>query len=188
MGTSLASVNGRVSLSAVDFLGLTRQRKVQRLDLAEIGYEGVIYIRDLTAAEQVQVTSGNSQNRRGSKARLYADESVEMDITALSEGAGPQFLRFGVVTDAEDGAILERAFETVELNENGEPPDYITIQADMLVQMADTWIREAGNVDKMIKRLEQMPNAITNHVVRRIRTLSGMGRSRDQVEEKKENS
>ena len=49
----MASDNGHVSLSAIDLLGLTKQRKVARLDLADVGYVGVMYVRDLTAAEQL---------------------------------------------------------------------------------------------------------------------------------------
>jgi hypothetical protein len=185
----MGSENGRVSLSAVDFLGLAKQRKVARLDLSEIGYEGVIYVRDLTAGEQAKVASGGrSKGGHGKKLRLYPDESMEMEMDALAEGAGPEFLRLAVVTDTQDGALLEQGFAAVELNEDGELPEYITFPAGELVQMADTWMREAGNLEKMTRQLEQMPNAITNLVIRRVRKLSGMGRSRDQVEEKKESS
>lgn len=60
----MASENGHVSLSAVDFLGLIKQRKVVRLDLSTVGYTGVIYVRDLTAAEQAHVSSGSGKGAR----------------------------------------------------------------------------------------------------------------------------
>lgn len=170
--------NGFVSLSAVDFLGLTKRRKVARLDLAEVGYEGAIYVRDLTAAEQARVTGGTG---RSGRARLYDDKSVEMDMAMLVESAGPKFLAAAVVTDGEGGAVLQRAFDAA-----GPEAEYITMSAGELVQMSDEWIREAGNRDKMEKVLEQMPNAVTNLVVKRVRQLSGL--AGDRIEEKKENS
>lgn len=175
----MANENGRVSLSAVDFLGLVKQRKVARIDLAELGYEGVIYVRDLTAAEQARVTSVKG---KAGKARFYNDKSYEMDLAALTEAAGPRFLATAVVTDTQDGALLERAFAA--------EPDaaWIMMSGAELVQMADVWIREAGNRDKMETMLEQLPNIITNAIVKRVRDLSGMGDEADRVEEKKENS
>ena len=170
--------NGFVSLSALDFLGLTKQRKVARLDLTEVGYKGVLYVRDLTAAENAKLTRGEG---RGGRARLYDDKSVEMDMAALMESAGPKFLAAAVVTDAEEGALLRRAFDAAEPD-----AEYVTVSADELVQMADVWIREAGNRDKMEKMLEGMPNAVTNLVVKRVRQLSGL--AGDRIEEKKENS
>ncbi len=174
----MASKNGHVSLSAIDFLGLVKRRKVARIDLEEVGYEGVIYVRDLTAAEQSKVVgSGGKAN----KARFYNDKSYEMDLSALTESAGPKFLHTAAVTDAQGGAILEAAFDAAEPD-----ADYIMVLADDLVQMSDVWMKEAGNIAKMEKMLEGMPHAVTNLVVGRVRELSGMGG--DRVEEKKENS
>ncbi len=174
----MASDNGRVSLSAIDLLGLTKQRKVARLDLADAGYEGVMYVRDLTAAEQSKVTGTGG---KGGKARYYTDKSYEIDLAALTEAAGPKFLMAAAVTDAQDGALLERAFDAAE-------PDveYVMMSAGDLIQMADAWIKEAGNIAKAEKVLEAMPNAVTNMVVKAVRELSGMGE--DRIEEKKENS
>ena len=174
----MASDNGRVSLSAIDLLGLTKQRKVARLDLVEVGYEGVIYVRDLTAAEQSKVTGTGG---KGGKARYYTDKSYEIDLAALTEAAGPKFLMAAAVTDAQDGALLERAFDAA-----GPDAEYIMMSAAELVQMADAWIREAGNVAKAEKALEAMPNAVTNMVVKAVRELSGM--AEDRIEEKKDNS
>ena len=174
----MASDNGHVSLSAIDLLGLTKQRKVARLDLTDAGYEGVMYVRDLTAAEQSKVTGTGG---KGGKARYYTDKSYEIDLAALTEAAGPKFLMAAAVTDAQDGALLERAFDAAE-------PDveYVMMSAGDLIQMADAWIKEAGNIAKAEKVLEAMPNAVTNMVVKAVRELSGMGE--DRIEEKKENS
>lgn len=174
----MASDNGRVSLSAIDLLGLTKQRKVARLDLTDAGYEGVMYVRDLTAAEQSKVTGTGG---KGGKARYYTDKSYEIDLAALTEAAGPKFLMAAAVTDAQDGALLERAFDAAE-----PEAEYVMMSAGDLIQMADAWIKEAGNIAKAEKVLEAMPNAVTNMVVKAVRELSGMGE--DRIEEKKENS
>ena len=174
----MASDNGRVSLSAIDLLGLTKQRKVARLDLTDAGYEGVMYVRDLTAAEQSKVTGTGG---KGGKARYYTDKSYEIDLAALTEAAGPKFLMAAAVTDAQDGALLERAFDAAE-----PEAEYVMMSDADLVQMSRAWIEEAGNIAKAEKVLEAMPNAVTNMVVKAVRELSGMGE--DRIEEKKENS
>ena len=171
--------SGRVTLSALDFLGLARERKVARIDLSTVGYHGIIYVRDLTAAEQAKITSVGGG--KASKARFYKDKSYEMDLAALTEAAGPKFLAAAVVTDSQDGAILERAFEAAD-----PEAEYITVAEDVLVQMSDTWIRETGSRHKMEEMLGKMGNAITNEVVRVVREISGM--VDNQIEEKKENS
>lgn len=174
----MASDNGRVSLSAIDFLGLVKTRKVARLDLADVGYEGVIYVRDLTAAEQAKVTGTGG---KGAKARYYPDRSYEMDLAALTEAAGPKFLMAAVVTDTQDGAILEAAFAA------DPDAEHVMMSSAELVQMSALWIREAGTRQKAEETLESMPTAITNAVVKRVRELSGMVED-DRVEEKKDNS
>lgn len=168
--------NGRTPLTAIDLLGLTKLRKVGRIDLSELGYEGVIYVRDLTAAENSRITSGRG---KGGNVRYYKDESYEVAMAALMESAGPQFLMAAVVTDVEDGRLLERAFDA------DPDAEYVTVKEPDLVQMSDQWIREAGNRAKAEAMLEQMPNIITNAVVKLTRRLSGAGEER---EEKKDDS
>jgi len=174
----MANDNGHVSLSAIDLLGLTKQRKVLRLDLADIGYEGVMYVRDLTAAETSKVTGTGG---KGGKARYYTDKSYEIDLSALTEAAGPRFLMAAMVTDERGGEILERAFAAAP-----EGAGFVMMAAGDLVQMSEQLIREAGNRAKAEELLAQMPNVITNMVVKAVRELSGMGE--DRIEEKKENS
>lgn len=61
----MASKNGHVSLSAIDFLGLVKRRKVgRRLTWKKVGYEGVIYVRDLTAAQQQKVVEAAARPTR----------------------------------------------------------------------------------------------------------------------------
>lgn len=175
---SKTTSNGYNPLSAIDFLGLAKVRKVARLDLTEVGHPGVVFVRELSATEQARVASGN--NSRG-RVRLYNDKSVEAELSALVEEAGPKFMAMAMVTDKEDGAIILRAFE-----EAGPEAEYVVIPEDQLVQLSDVWIREAGNRDKMEKMLGNMGHDVTNLIVRRVRELSGIGV--DRVEEKKVNS
>lgn len=181
------SADGRVSLSAIDFLGLAEQRKVARIDLGELGFEGVIYVRDLTAAEYSRITSGG----RSGKARFYSDKSYEMDLATLTQEAGPRFLMAAVVTDAKGGEILERAFAADTDAPDAKAPDakasYITIAASELVQMSDEWIRSAGNRSKAEEKLGQMPHIVTNEVVKMVKLLSGLA-DEDAIEEKKGSS
>jgi hypothetical protein len=175
----MSNDNGHVSLSAIDFLGLIKRRKVARLDLAEIGYEGVIYVRDITAAEQTRITR---QDGKSTPVTFYErGDRYVIDINSLTEGGGAKFLAASAVTDKQDGKLLETAFAALD-----EGEEFVTFPADELIQMSDTWIKEAGNRDKMEKMLESTPNAIINLVVKTVRQLSGM--AEDRVEEKKETS
>lgn len=166
--------NGVVPLSAIDFLSLVKQRKVARVDLADVGYSGIIYVRDLTSAEQARMTSGTK-----SKARFYNDKSYEMDLAALTEASGPKFLMASVVTDDQGGALLEQAFAAAD-----PEAEYFMVSSEILVPMSEVWIKEAGTRSKAEETLTNMPNAITNLVVKRVRELSGM--AEDRVEEKKD--
>ena len=179
----MASGDGRVSLSAIDLLGLAEQKKVGRVDLAEAGYSGVVYVCDLTAAQQQRIVGAP---RRGSKVRRNEKENwTEFDLADLANDAGAKFLEACLVTDRAEGATLERAFEAAA-DENGGLPEYITLPAAELVYMADLMRETVKTQSQLREKLEQFPNAVTSLLVKRMRELSGM--SEDRVEEKKENS
>lgn len=167
---------GWISLSAIDLLGLTKVRKVARVDLGPLGYQGVLYVRDLTSAENSKVTAARGKS---GKARYYPDKSYELDMATLMEEAGPKFLMAAVVTDTQNGALLERAFAA------DPEAEHVTMPASELVQMADLWIKEAGTRHQAEAMLDSMPNIITNAVVKRVRELSGTVEER---EEKKDDS
>lgn len=82
-------------LSAVGFLKLAEARKVREVNLAEVGYEGIMYVRALTYGEKQSVFK-----RPTGKTRVHKDESVEVDWSQLPADAAPQFLKRTLVTDA----------------------------------------------------------------------------------------
>lgn len=179
----MASVNGRVPLSAIDLLGLAERKKVARVDLGEAGYEGLVYVCDLTTAQQQKIVG---TPRRRAKVRQNLKENwTEFDLADLANNAGTAFLEACLVTDKAGGETLERAFEAAA-DENGELPAYVTFPAAELVYMAELMAAELKQPRLMREKLEQFPNAVVSLIIKRMREISGMGE--DKVEEKKENS
>lgn len=173
----MASVNGHVPLSAIDLLGLAEQKKVARIDLAEAGYGGIVYVCDLTAAQQQRILASG---RRG-KTRIYKDSSMDVDWADIDSDAGARYLEACLVTDAEGGAALARAFDAA-----GDDAEYVVIAASELVYMAEMLTAELKKPHLMREKLSQFPNAVTSLIVATVRRISGM--AEDRVEEKKENS
>jgi hypothetical protein len=190
-----SSDNGR-TLSAIDFLGLAAKRRVARIDLVDVGYEGVVYACDLSTAKQQKVMARPNKG----KTRVYADKSMDINWSDLPADAGPKFLAECLVTDGENGRLLEAAFAAIpEAGDElyvpevggkaparaGSIPFVVWPESD-LVFMADAWQAELGGRHKVMERLGDIPNAVTNLVVKTVRELSGMDEA-DAVEEKKEN-
>lgn len=177
------SVNERVPLSALDLLGLAGQKKVARVDLGEVGYAGVLYVCDLSTAQQQKIVGSP---RKGSKVKRYErEDATEFDLSDLADNAGAKFLEHCLVTDKEGGSILARAF-AAGVDDDGHEPEYVTFPANELVSMFDLMVAELKQPHKARERLESLGNVITNAVVRRVRELSGM--AGDRAEEKKDNS
>lgn len=170
------AVNSKVSLSALDLLGLAEQRKVARIDLSETGYGGIIYVCDLTAA-QLQLALAP---KKGSKMRYFKDDSREIDLSAMVDDAGAKFLEFCLVTDKNGGKTLDAAFEAV-----GEDETYIIIPESELIYQFDVMVNELKVPRLAREKLEKFPNAIISRVVKTVKEISGM--AEDRVEEKKEN-
>ena len=170
-----SSDNGRITLSAIDFLGLAAKRRVARIDLADVGYEGVVYACDLSTAKQQRVMARPKQG----KTRVYADKSMDINWSDLPADAGPKFLAECLVTDAENGRLLEAAFVATD-----EP--FIVWPESDLVFMADAWQSELGSRHKVMEKLGDIPNVVTNLIVKTVRELSGMVEEADAAEEKKE--
>jgi hypothetical protein len=86
---------------------------------------------------------------------------VEIDWSQMPQGATAKFLRTCLVTD-----------------ETGK------------TQMYDAWLAELGKPHLVMERLEQIPNSVADHIVKKCREISGMveDEERDEIEEKKENS
>lgn len=165
------------SLSAIDFLGLAEQKQVGRVDLAEAGAHGVVYVCGLSTAKQREVMS---RPRKG-KTRVYADKSLDINWADLPDDAAPKFLAACLVTDKEGGALLARAFAALEPGEE----QLITIDAGELIYFYDQWKDELGTHAAVMKRLEELPNSVSNLIIRRVREISGM--EEDEIEEKKGN-
>lgn len=161
------------TLSVLGILELTEQKRVARVDLAKAGYEGVVFVCDLTATQQQALSVP-----RGSKTTVnYSKQTMEMDLSALSGETGAKFLMACLVTDAHDGETLERAFAAA-----GEP--FITINRAELVFVADLMRVELKNERAVQAKLEEMPNAVTELIVRTVREISGL--AKDAIEEKKD--
>lgn len=175
------SLNGRVPLSAIDLLGLAEQKKVARVDLGAVGYGGVVYVCDLTTAQQQKIVG---TPRKGTKIKRYdREEATEFDMADLANDAGAKFLEACLVTDKEGGAILDRAFEA-GIDDDGNEPEWITFPAAELVYQFELMVAETKVPHKAREKLEAFPNAVTNIIVRKVRELSGM--AGDRVEEKKD--
>lgn len=179
----MSGVSGRVALSALDLLGLAELRKVARLDLASVGYSGVVYACDLTAAQQQKIMSGP---RKG-KTRIHRDGAMDVDWADLPQDAAAKFLEACLVTDNAEGETLERAFAALDTSEAEEDKTvYITLPASELVLMSELMLAELKQPRLVREKLEQFPNAVTSLIVRTVREISGM--VEDRVEEKKDNS
>lgn len=176
----MSGVNGRGPLSVADLLGLAEQRKVARVDLAEAGYGGVVFVCDLTAAQQQRIMSGP---RKG-KTRVYRDNSYDLDWSDLPQDAASKFLEACLVTDREGGATLARAFEAAD--GDGEVVEFITFPASELVYVAELMTAELKQARLVRDKLEQWPNAVTSLIIKKMRQISGL--AEDRIEEKKEHS
>lgn len=163
-----------LTLSAVDFLRLADERIVARVDLAEVGRAGVLYVRELTAAEKTAVLP-----RPKGKARMYKDQSMEIDWAQLAPDAVAKFLRVALLS-ADDGKLP--GYFT-----NGQ--ETATIPADELVQMYDQIVvRTEGKPHLAMEALERIPNTVANLLVKKIRQISGLDDESDEDDAELENT
>ncbi len=170
------SDNGFETLSELDFLRLTDEKRVARLDLSRVGRKGVIFVAELSADKQQEIFFSKSRKRK-----LTKDGGQELEF---SPDSGARFMEECVVTDAQGGAWLEAQFRKAE-EEDGAFPEYLLVPAEHLVYMKEAWIEEVGTPFKMREKLKQMPNAVTSLVAGAVNRISGMD-DEDEVEEKKE--
>lgn len=161
------SKNGRNSLSAGDFLQLTEFKRVARVDLAEAGMTGVVYVCDLSTAQQQRLYGGSKSMR------VYKDDSRDV---ALPKDAAAKIIQECMVTDKEDGQYLEAEFTKSD-------EKYIIVPLDQIVYYRDLWKEQLGNTKAVSDRIQNLPNVVTNLIVRNVSDLSGL--AGDEVEEKK---
>lgn len=79
-------------LSAVDFLNLANELRVEAVDLAEIGRKGLVFVRELTDGER------ESLNRLKGKIQFKGRSSI-VDSKDFPKGASARILKLGLVTD-----------------------------------------------------------------------------------------
>jgi hypothetical protein len=83
-----------------------------------------------------------------------------------------------MVTDGKDGVAFENEFAKTD-------DEYITVPSDQLVYYRDLWKQELGNTKAVNDKIQDLPNVVTNLVMRHVNDLSGL--TADEVEEKKSN-
>lgn len=160
-------------LSALDFLGLAEQKRVARVDLAEVGLTGHVFVCDLSTAQQQRIMAP----RPGTRVRTDRG-AMEFDLADMPRDAGSKFMLAALVTDKDGGAQLEAVWEARPAG-----AEYITFPKSDLVFLADEWRRELKSEREVEKRLEDIPNVVTDLVVRTVRQISGIG---DMSDEKKD--
>jgi hypothetical protein len=164
-------MSDQVTLSAVDFLGLAEQRRVAKIDLADVGYKGVVYVCDLSTAKQQKIAVGPK-----GKTRVYADKSMDVNLADLPKDAPMKMMIECLVTDAENGRLLDAAFADTE-----EP--YIVWPESDLVRLYDVLRGEGMKHGDIETKLGSMANAVTNLIVKTVREISGT--SEDAAEQEK---
>ena len=166
----MSSKNGQVTLSAIDFLQLSKQKRVARVDLGDVGLTGIVYVCDISAGKQQQLFGGQKA------LRVYKDQSRDIE---LPKDAASKLMRACMVTDGQDGATFEAAFNATDDN-------YIMVPEEQLVYLDTVWLKELGNSRAVNDMIQNMSNIITNHVTKAINQLSGLSED-EPVAEKKSN-
>lgn len=160
--------NSRITLSAIDFLQLTEFKRVGRVDLAEVDLSGVVYVCDLSTAQQQKLYGG------AGSMRVYKDNSRDI---ALPKDAAAKMILECMVTDVEGGKIFEAEFAKTD-------EDFISVPVGQIVYYRDLWKEQLGNTKAVNDKIQDLPNVVTNLVVRRVSELSGL-REDEPVDEKK---
>lgn len=151
-------MSDKITLSAIDFLGLADRRQVVEVDLAEVGHQGIVFVRELTSAEIREI-----MGRPKGKTLMRKDQAIEIDWSQMPGDATVKFLKYCMVTDATGTK-----------------------------QMYDLWNEQLGGGKRpqdVMEKLGQLPNSVTNLIVKRCREISGLidDEERDEIEEKKGN-
>ena len=168
-------MSDQVTLSAVDFLNLAEQRRVARIDLAEVGYKGIVYVCDLSTAKQQKIAVGPK-----GKTRVYADKSMDVDLASMPKDAPMKMMMECLVTDAENGRLLDAAF--AELEEGGDP--YIVWPESDLVTLYSVLRNDGLKHGEIETKLGSMSNAVTNLIVKTVREISGTAEEAADAEKK----
>jgi len=166
------AAGGDLTLSAVDFLRLADERIVARVDLAEVGRSGILYVRELTSAEKTAVLP-----RPKGKARMYKDQSMEIDWSQLAPDAVAKFLRVALLTgDGLAPFFTDSATATIPTDQLRQMYDQLVIQCE-------------GKPHLAMEAMERIPNTVANLLVTKIRQISGLDEEEpeDETEAAKKN-
>lgn len=163
----MSKANGQFALSAGDFLKLADTKRIAKVDLSEVGVDGVVYVCGLSTAQQQKMMGD-----RGS-VRVYPDDSRDV---AIPKEAAAKMLLECMVTDGQDGELFENEFTKTE-------EGFISVPSDQLVYYRDLWREQLGNTKLVKAKVEDLPNVVTNLVMRQVNQLSGL--TGDELDEKK---
>lgn len=181
----MAGETERLTLGALDFLGLADEKKVARVDLAEAGRKGVVWVCELATERQMQIFSPKSGKRRTTR-----QGDIEVDLKDLPMDAASRLMEECLVTDKEGGALLERLWDEAEATAEDGKVDHILVAAEELVYMKLLWQQKLGGLKLMREKLGEMPNAVTSLISGVVSRISGMtdDLDKDAIEEKKDAS
>lgn len=161
-------------LSAVDFLNLSEERLVARVDFAEVGRVGIAFVRELTAGEKADVLP-----RPKGKARMHKDQSIEIDWSQLSPDAAAKFLKVCLVGFKND--------PTAWFGENGSGKETAVVPADELVSIYEEIKQQVEKPHLANESLGKIPNSVVDLLVAKIREISRLDIDEDDDDEAKKN-
>lgn len=147
-------------LSVSDFLNLAEERLVARVDLAEVGRKGVLFVRELTSDEKTAVLP-----RPKGKAKMHKDQSIEIDWSQLSPDAVAKFLKTCLVVVKGDPDTYFSA------NGHG-PAETAVIPVDQLESFYEQLAAKLEKRHLAMEKLGDIPNAVADLLVKRIRQIS----------------
>ena len=166
-------------LSATDLIDLANNRKVAMVDLNKAGLPGIVFVTDLTAAQQ-QTLAGKMKN---SRVRQNTKEDwIEYNWGDLADADAAKVLEMCLVTDDSGGKKLAELFEEAEAASD-EPVEFITVPSSELIMAFDQMAGAMGKASAARERLNSLSNAATSLIAKKVREISGL--AKDEVDEKK---
>lgn len=167
-------------LSVTDLIDLGNIRKVAMVDLSKTGVSGIVFVTDLTAAQQ-QTLLAKMKDRPVRQGRNEDGEWTEYRLD-LSDADSAKILEMCLVTDKESGAMLAAMFEEAEAATDG-PVEFITVRSGDLVTVFDQMLIDLKKPVAVRERLNSLSNAATSLIAKKVKEISGL--AKDEVAEKK---
>lgn len=134
-------------LSADQFLGLSDRLKTEYVSLSDLGIDGGVWIRELTARQRDQVM------KLGGRIRINKDESQDFDLSSLPPGSSVKIALMGICTDETGRELMFKKRDEQALN--GMPSAVI----DLIVKRIRALSGLSKNADTEAKKnLTTTPN------------------------------